>query len=108
MNPTNQKVKFRIEDNYPGFGEFYSDCKDSIYRKFVTVWEEMLESGDKKAELVISACVDDHEFETTFNISAENLGLLTEVICKYFEEIEDYETCSKIMKICLAVQSQGI
>jgi hypothetical protein len=100
METNNQIEEIKFEVNYPGFSEFQADCMDRIYRKFLFVYETLYLSGIETKKMVVHAKIDGVVFDSVFEISRENTDLLTDTICKYFEEIEEYETCSKIMKMC--------
>lgn len=95
--------ELRFDEPYPDFLEFYADCKERIYRKLVTVFEDLHLSKLEERRLVIYANVDGCLFDTVFDISRERVDLLNEIILKYFEDMEDYETCSRIIRIGSAV-----
>ena len=89
-----------FKQNYPGFREFLMDCQDSIYRRILVIHEELNQSGQKEKRLIIMARIDGFIYGFERDISRDNRSVLKEVISKYFELIEDYETCAKIVKIC--------
>lgn len=101
MTVSEQIEELTFEKNYHDFPAFIEDCQDRLYRKLFSLFEEIYQSGPEEKRLKVSATVDKVKFESRFVISRETSELFTGVISKYFEEIEEYETCSKILKMCL-------
>ena len=100
MKIPEQIEELKFEKNYTDFTEFLEDCKDSIYRKLFLVFEEMYSSSLKEGRLVVFATVGEVTFDSVFNVTVADTSLLTGVLLEYFKDIEEYETCSKILKMC--------
>lgn len=94
-----KEVTLLIDIDYPDFRSFYKNSKDIIYRKITDLFLE-LKSPDDEILLTVSARVDGCDFNSDFLISKTKEEWLKSGVKKYFEEIEDYETCNKIMKVC--------
>ncbi len=94
-----KEVKLVIDEEYPDFKTFYKNSKDVIYRKITDIFLN-LETPKDEILLTVFACIDGFNFDSDFLISKSKEDWLKTGINKYFEEIEDYETCDKIMKSC--------
>jgi hypothetical protein len=104
MDETSKKrITLEIEKNYSDFRTFYKETKEIVYRKLVDAYEDVTKSDD--ITLTIIGHIDGQPFETDFNNFKSNLELLKTVINPFFEEIEDYEICSRIVKICQNLQN---
>ena len=90
----------RIETNFPDFMSFYNESEETIYRKILEIFEDLKTSNKDQKQLIIIANIDGFVFDTIFYILKDNHQLITDVIRPYFERMEDYETCEKIVKIC--------
>jgi hypothetical protein len=99
MNEKLPIVPIVIDNDYSSFHEFYSKEKRVIYKKIIDVFEEILKENIKEKKLLVIARIDGVSFDTDFQIDRDNKKLLTDVIIPYFEEIEEYELCSKIITI---------
>ena len=99
MDETNKKhITLEIEKNYSDFKSFYKETKEIVYRKLVDAYEDVVKSDD--IILTVIGHIDGRPFETDFDNFKSNIELLKTVINPFFEEIEDYEVCSRIVKIC--------
>ena len=47
------------------------------------------------------------KFESRFMIGNDSKNLLNSPLLSYFEEIEDYETCDKILKLCSKLENSN-
>lgn len=92
--------RLMIYKEYDDFPTFYKNSKDVIYRKIIETYEKTKIPGQEMMTLIVSGTIDDHYFDTDFPIKKTDLSLLTDVVNPYFESIEDYETCGKIMELC--------
>lgn len=99
--------ELNFEKNYDNFSEFMEECRESIYREFILGVEEMVHSGADKVSLVFHANVEDVAFKSSFKISADDTSLLTGIILDYFAEIGEYETCSKIVRVCKELNNKS-
>jgi hypothetical protein len=104
MDDTSKKhITLEIEKNYSDFKTFYKETKEIVYRKLVDAYEDVVKNDD--ITLTIIGHIDGRPFETDFDNFKSNLELLKTVINPFFEEIEDYETCGRIIKICQNLQN---
>ena len=86
-----------FEDHFDDYKTFMDVSRDPIYRTILSAFETLKE---KEAVWVnVKATVLDTEFESELEFTKSNLDILTDVINPYFEGIEDYESCSEVMKI---------
>jgi hypothetical protein len=92
-------VALVIENNYPNFQEFYKNEKRQIYSKIIDVYEDILKGNKNTQKLVVIGKIEGCTFDTDFEINKDNQYLLTDVLIPYFEKIEEYEICKKILKI---------
>lgn len=99
METNQQPDELRIEQEFSSFPDFLDYSRDKIYRKILAAFDDLYKTGLKEKKLLIHARVDGTDFDTCFNISREDPELYKDVIIKYFAEIEEYETCGKILKM---------
>lgn len=90
----------KYEKDYEDFNAFNSECEEKIYRKMIDVYEELKKSNEKEKKLIFVAKINGIIFDTNFVISKSHLMTLKEVILPFFESVEDYETCDKILNLC--------
>lgn len=102
-NPQNPKRKtntfkeLSFEGRYSGFTDFYDENKTEIYKSIVELFEEFKTTKKKSLNLHISAKIKGLSWDTEFEFKRDETIILTRDIIPYFEGIEDYETCSKII-----------
>lgn len=101
-------IPFVIETSYPTFHEFYEKEKHLIYQKIVEAYEEMVSANDGDKILLIVAKAKGTTFDTKFQISKDNVQTLLTVISPYFEELEEYEYCARIVRLHSKLISQQI
>jgi len=93
-----------IEKNYSSFEEFYKNEKRSIYIKIIDVFEDIIKENIKERKLLVVANIDGCVFDTNFLVSKIDKTLLTGTVSSYFEQLEEYETCNRIAKLCSELQ----
>jgi hypothetical protein len=96
--------RLSIKKNYENFPTFYKETKDIIYRKIIDTYENARDSGKETQTLIVTARIENQPFDTDFPIIKSDPGLLMSLI-PYFESIEDYETCERIMKLYSELKS---
>jgi len=113
MNEYNLVIEPKSEEYYYDFREYLEGSKENIYRKLLTVIEEFMLSGQEEMKLIVvlkveklalkveklALNVEKHDYESGIVITKENAIFFMEEFSEYFEEIEDYETCGKILKL---------
>jgi hypothetical protein len=92
-------IKLEIKDNYNDFSEFYDANKGIIYKSILDVFEELKTSRKKTLSLLVVSEISGLEWDTEFNFSKAQTKILVRDVMPYFEQIEDYETCSKIKNL---------
>jgi hypothetical protein len=88
--------ELRIETEYPDFLTFCNDAQEIIYRKMIDVFES-LQNDD--ISLSVIANIEGFKFDTVLNINKARSTQLMDVILPFFEEMEDYKTCDRILKL---------
>jgi hypothetical protein len=88
-----------INGKYPEFGDFYDENKELIYKSIVDVFDGFKTSRKKVLNLYIWSRIQGLEWDTEFNFTRKDTIVLTRDILPYFENIEDYEMCDKILKL---------
>jgi hypothetical protein len=101
--PTQRKkvpfLKIEIKNNYKEFKDFYDDNKEVIYKSIIEVFEGLKYTRKKTLSLLIVSEISGLEWDTEFTFSKSESKILCKDVMPYFEQIEDYETCSKILKL---------
>ena len=87
-----------IDKEFSDFNDFYDESKDAIYRKILESFEE-IELTNEDINLIVSAKILDTQFESNFQIKKSNFNLLMKSLNPYFESIEDYETCQRVLDL---------
>jgi len=90
-------ITLRFETEYESFPSFMKESADPIYKGILSVCQN-LEKVDKVA-LIVQANIDGTEFDSTLEYTKDNISILKDVINPFYEGIEEYETCEKIMKL---------
>ncbi len=88
-----------INGKYSEFGDFYDKNKELIYKSIIDLFSEFKTTRKKVLQLYIWSKIQGLEWDTEFNFKRQDSIVLTRDILPYFEEIEDYETCDKIIKL---------
>ncbi len=84
---------------YSEFGDFYDKNKEIIYKSIIELFGEFKTTRKKVLQLYISSKIQDLDWDTEFNFTKNDTIVLTRDLMPYFEEIEDYEMCDKILKL---------
>lgn len=88
-----------FEGKYKEFSDFYDKNKEIIYRSILELFDEFKTTKKKVVQLYIYSKIQGLDWDTEFNFSRKDTIVLTRDILPYFEDVEDYETCDKIIKL---------
>jgi hypothetical protein len=91
--------ELKIKGRYNEFKDFYDTNKGLIYKSIIEVFHEFKKTRKKSLSLNISAKIKGLEWDTEFNFSRNETIVLKRDVMPFFEEIEDYETCSEILNL---------
>lgn len=94
-----QTSKFLIKGKYSDFSDFYGVNKVEIYRELIKLFNEFKKEEVSNIVLNVSSKINGFNFKTKLNFKREEINILLRDIKPYFEEIEDYETCGKIINL---------
>jgi len=92
-----------FKNKFRDYGTFMDASRDPIYRTILAAFKELKEKD--KVSINVTANVDSTEFESKLEFTKLNLDILTDVINPYFEEMEDYESCAKVMQVLSELQN---
>lgn len=90
-------LTLEFKEEYDDFPAFVRETTDPIYRALIDAFNELHQTG--KTNITVRAHVDTTFFETVFEYTKSDAYILKDVINPFYEEREDYEMCTKIMKI---------
>jgi len=93
------KKKLLFEEDYSDFADFYDENKHIIYSEIVELFSEFQEVRIKTISLVVVAKIQNMDWNTEIKFDRKNIKILSNEILKYFESIDDYESCQKIVKL---------
>jgi hypothetical protein len=96
---TNIFKELSFDGEYPDFTDFYNENKIVIYKSIIELFEEFKNNKKKSLNLQISAKIKGLDWDTEFAFKRDETIILTRDVIPYFEGIEDYETCSKIISL---------
>ena len=91
--------KLNFDGRYNDFNDFYSENKTEIYKTIIEIFAEFKKTKKKSLNLQISAKIKGLDWDTEFNFKRDETIILTRDVMPYFENIEDYETCSEIFSL---------
>jgi hypothetical protein len=97
-------VKLDIEGKYIDFTDFYGVNKIIIYNNIINLFEDFKDKKKKLLVLKLSANIQNIEWKTELEFSRKEIHILKRDILPFFEEIEDYETCEKVSKLCETIK----
>ena len=98
-NNDNFDITLVFDEKYESFGEFYISTREKIFRELLFLFELISSKENHEASICVSATINDVSFSTNLTYNLSNVYLISEVILPYFEEKEDFETCSEIVKL---------
>jgi hypothetical protein len=99
MKKNNHDLLIDLNKNYKDFGDFYGENKTIIYKSIIDVFEKFKTTKKKNLKLIVKAMISDLDFETEFCYSINEKIVLTRDLIPYFESVEDFETCARIMDL---------
>jgi hypothetical protein len=91
--------KLNIKGKYSEFTDFYNINKVTIYKNIIDLFDNLKDREKNKLILVLSAKIMDLEWETELKFNRQEIIVLIRDLIPYFESIEDYETCGKILSL---------
>jgi hypothetical protein len=86
-----------FDGRYNDFTDFYDENKTEIYKSIIELFAEFKVSRKKSLNLQISAKIRGLDWDTEFTFKKDETIILTRDVMPYFENMEDYETCSEIV-----------
>ena len=101
-NFTTSGLTMTFTSIYDDYNEFINDTRDPIYRTILSAFQKL--KNEESVHVNVNACIDNTNFTSEFEFTRFDTSILTNVINPYFEELEDYETCSEIIKIYTDLQ----
>ena len=88
-----------FDGRYNDFTDFYDENKTEIYRSIIELFGEFKNCRKKSLNLKISAKIRGLDWDTEFTFKKDETIILTRDVMPYFENMEDYETCSEIVSL---------
>ena len=97
----NQNIfkELKIEGKYNEFSDFYDSNKELIYKSIIELFREFKQTRKKTLTLYVSAKIKGLEWDTEFNFTKNESLVLKRDLMPFFEDNEDYETCSEIITL---------
>jgi hypothetical protein len=96
---SNPFKELSFDGRYNDFTDFYDENKTEIYRSIIELFGEFKNCRKKSLNLKISAKIRGLDWDTEFTFKRDETIILTRDVMPYFENIEDYETCSEIVSL---------
>ena len=88
-----------FKKKFKSYGQFHSENKEKIYKTIIDLFKEFSVVRNKTLSMTISANIENIEWNTELCFSRNESYILKKDVMPYFEEIEDYETCSEIINL---------
>ena len=81
------------------FLTFYEINKKVIYDSIFITLSGFVVQNNKELTLFVSSKIKNESWETEFNFKRKDFPILKRDLMPYYEQIEDYEMCDKIIKL---------
>lgn len=88
-----------INGLYKDWKSFYEPNKEEIYKSIIEIFEEFKNTKKRSLILRMSAKFKNTDWNTEFEFHRSETIVLKRDILPFFEETEDYETCSKVINL---------
>jgi len=85
-----------FKEKYKSYHEFHNENRETIYKSIVGLFSEFQKIKNKNLSITIDAKIENIDWTTEIIFNRNEVGVLKKDLIGYFEEIEDYEMCSKI------------
>jgi hypothetical protein len=101
-------IEVTIAGEYTNFNDFFESNKTKIYDGIIYCFDLLSNSKRKTIKYLVSATTISQqtdsetvvvEFKTEFFFKKSESSLLIDYILEHYEEIEEYEKCSKIINL---------
>ena len=87
------------EMDFNSFDDFYGNSKPDIYKSILDIFDEFKTTDEKILTLGLSATIDGRKWGTHISLEKRQYFILKRDMLPYFEQIEDYETCKRIIEL---------
>lgn len=98
-NLTIKRLKIDSPIIYSDFDSFMDANREKIYRGIIEIFNELKFSKKKSLSMELFANINGFNWDSEFSFTQDDAIVLTRDLIPYFQDIEDYETCSEIMKL---------
>lgn len=98
-NLTIKRLKIDNPIIYSDFDSFMDANREKIYRGIIEIFNELKFSKKKSLSMELFANISGFNWDSEFSFTEDDAIVLTRDLIPYFQDIEDYETCTEIMKI---------
>jgi hypothetical protein len=88
-----------IEGDYCDFQNFYESNKKLIYDSIFETFNGFVYENKPKLSLFVSTMIENVPWETEFIFKRKDHLILTRDLKPFYESIEDYEMCNKLIKL---------
>lgn len=92
-------TELTFEKKFKSYHDFHNENKEKIYKSIIDLFSEFQKVKNKTLSIVISAKIENIDWTTELNFNRNEIKILKKDLMGYFEEIEDYETCSQIISL---------
>ncbi len=96
---TQPDIVLNLDGIYKDFNDFYGKNKEIIYRSIIDLFVELKTTSKESLTLMVTAKIRGLEWDTDFTFSKKDAKSLIRDVMPFFEQNEDYETCSEIIKL---------
>ena len=98
-NLTIKRLKIDSPIIYSDFDSFMDANREKIYRGIIEIFNELKFSKKKSLSMELFANINGFNWDSEFSFTEDDSIVLTRDLIPYFQDIEDYETCTEIMKL---------
>ncbi len=99
MSKTKIFKELVFKKKYKSYHEFHNENKEKIYKSIVELFSEFQIVRNKSLSITINAKIENIDWCTELIFNKNEVEILKKDLMSFFEDMEDYETCSTIISL---------
>lgn len=97
-NIDNYFKTLEYDGDYDSFESFYNENKSEIYESIVSMFEEFKTTPKNILTINMKSTINGIFWNSDISFDKSQFFILKRDILPYFEEVEEYEICNRILK----------
>lgn len=99
-------IKMEIGENYKDFNDFYQTNKEEIYKNIINLFKGLTKTKKRYLKLLVHSKIEGFIWGTEFVFDKTQKQILMNDILPFFEDREEYEVCSEIVKVYNSIDKE--